>query len=123
MEKNINPEQFVNQAEEVYQNALNNGEKRYVVIPDQEDEVEAISWDDVPIIIWGVGLNDDEHICVKAYVCNVGYGYSEDDFPEDWTDITEKQIYPTSYPDIYRFVAEHIDSAMNKEAADKVELE
>ena len=127
----MDSQKFINQAAEVYQNALtatiellkNNGTKRYVVIPDQDDEVEAISWDDVPIIIWGVGLTDDDHICIKAFVCNVGYGHSEDEFPEDWTDITETKIYPTSYPDIYRFVAEHLDSAIDKEAAAKVELE
>ena len=131
MKKNINPEKFVNQAEEVYQNALNatiellknNGSKQYVVSPDLDDEVEAISWDEVPITIWGVGLNNDNHICVKAFVCNVGYGHTEDEFPEEWTDITETQIYASAYPDIYRFVAENLDAAIDEEAAEKVELE
>ena len=131
MEKNIDPKKFINQADEVYQNALNatiellknNGTKRYVAIPDFDDEVSAYSEDDVPIGIWGVGLNDDDHICIKAIVYNVGYGYTEDEFPTEWVDITETKIYPTSYPDIYRFVAEHLDSALDKEAAEIVEPE
>jgi hypothetical protein len=128
----MDSKQFINQADVVYQNALNaaiellkqNGEKRYIAFPDFDDEVSTFTKDDVPIGIWGVGLNDDDHICVQAVVNNVGYGYTGEEFPvEEWVDITEEGIYPTSYPDLYRFVAEHLDSAMDKEAAEKIELE
>lgn len=64
-------------------------------------------------------MNDDDHICIRALVYDDDCG----DFPEDWTDITETEIFPTSYPDIYRFVVEHLDSAMDKEAAEEMELE
>ena len=92
-------------------------------IADWEDEVSAVSYDDVPISIWGVGVNDEDHICVKAFVDNVGYGHSEDDFPQDWTDITVEKINASCYPELYRFVADNIDKAMSKEDADKVEWE
>ena len=96
---------------------------KYIAIPDWEDEVNTITSNDVPINIWGVGLNDQNHICIKAFVDNVGYGYAEDDFPEDWVDITEDEIRNWSYPHLYRFVSDNIDSATSKEDADKVEWE
>ncbi len=122
---------FIKQVEALYAQALEeaigllksseNG--RYIAIPDWEDEVSAVSWDDVPISIWGVGLNDEDHICVKAFVDNVGYGHTEDDFPGEWTDITEVKINSSSYPELYRFVADNIDKTMSKEDADNVEWE
>ena len=67
---------FINQVNELYETALaetiallkNCENGRYIAIPNWEDEVAATSWNDVPISIWGVGLNDDEHICVRAFV-------------------------------------------------------
>ena len=122
---------FINQVNEIYAQALeeaiallkNSENGRYIAIPNWEDEVSAISWNDVPISIWGVGLNDDNHICVRASVNNVGYGYTEDDFPQEWTDITVEKINTSSYPELYRFVADIIDKAMSKEDADNVEWE
>lgn len=99
----------------------NNENGRYIAIADWEDEVSAVSYDDVPISIWGVGVNDEDHICVKAFVDNVGYGHTEDDFPQDWTDITVEKINASCYPELYRFVADNIYKAMSKEDADKVE--
>jgi hypothetical protein len=129
MEQNIESSKFIKQVDDLYATALEetiallkNSEKgRYIAIPNWEDEVAATSWNDVPISIWGVGLNDDNHICVKAFVNNVGYGYSEDDFPEEWTDITVERINTSSYPELFRFVADNIDKAMSREDADKVE--
>ena len=71
MEKNIDSGKFINQVTELYAAALaeaiallkNNENGRYIAIPNWEDEVPATSWNDVPISIWGVGLNDDEHTC------------------------------------------------------------
>ena len=131
MEKNIDSSKFINQVTELYAAALaeaiallkNNENGRYIAIPNWEDEVPATSWNDVPISIWGVGLNDDVHICVRAFVNNVGYGYTEDDFPQDWTDITVEKINASCYPELYRFVADNIDKAMSKEDADNVEWE
>lgn len=129
MEQNIDSSKFINQVAELYAQALaeaiallkNNENGRYIAIADWEDEVSAVSYDDVPISIWGVGVNDEDHICVKAFVDNVGYGHSEDDFPQDWTDITVEKINASCYPELYRFVADNIDKAMSKEDADKVE--
>jgi hypothetical protein len=131
MRKDMDSQKFVNQAKKVYQNAIdaaaellrNNGENRYVACPDFEDEVSAHSLNDVPINIWGVGLNEKNHICIKASVANVGYGFVEEDFPQEWTDITEENIYPTAYPDLYRFVADHIDAAINQETAAGIEID
>ena len=129
MERNIDSNKYVKQVNELYEQALaetiellkNNEKGRYIAIANWEDEVSAISYDDVPISIWGVGVNDEDHICVKAFVDNVGYGHSEDDFPQDWTDITVEKINASSYPELYRFVADNIDQAMSKEDADDVE--
>ena len=129
MERNIDSNKYVKQLNELCEQALTetidllkNSEKgRYIALANWEDEVSAVSYDDVPISIWGVGVNDEDHICVKAFVDNVGYGHSEDDFPQDWTDITVEKINASSYPELYRFVADNIDQAMSKEDADNVE--
>ena len=129
MERNIDSNKYVKQVNELCEQALaetidllKNSEKgRYIALANWEDEVSAVSYDDVPISIWGVGVNDEDHICVKAFVDNVGYGHSEDDFPQDWTDITVEKINASCYPELYRFVADNIDQAMSKEDADDVE--
>ena len=129
MERNIDSNKYVKQVNELCEQALaetidllKNSEKgRYIALANWEDEVSAVSWNDVPISIWGVGVNDKDHICVKAFVDNVGYGHSEDDFPQDWTDITVEKINASSYPELYRFVADNIDQAMSKKDADDVE--
>lgn len=131
MEQHIDSSKFINQVTELYAAALDetiallkSSEKgHYIAIPNWEDEVAAISWDDVPISIWGVGLNDEDHICVKAFVADVGYGHSEEDFPQEWTDITIEKINASSFPELYRFVADNIDKAMSKEDADNIEWE
>lgn len=131
MEQNIDSSKFINQVTVLYAQALeeaiallkNCENGRYIAIPNWEDEVAASSWNDVPISIWGVGLNDDKHICVKAFVDNVGYGHTEDDFPQGWTDITVEKINASCYPELYRFVADNIDKAMSKEDADNVKWE
>lgn len=129
MERNIDSNKYVKQLNELCEQALtetidllkNSENGRYIALANWEDEVSAVSYDDVPISIWGVGVNDEDHICVKAFVDNVGYGHSEDDFPQDWTDITVEKINASSYPELYRFVADNIDQAMSKEDADDVE--
>ena len=98
---------------------------RFIAIPDWEDEVSAKAGNDIPISIWAVGLNDLDHLCIKAFVDNVGYGYAEDDFPEGWVDINVPDAYfpETSFPDLYRFIVDNLDSATSQEEADKVEFE
>ena len=130
MEMKNDPKKFINQVEELYQVALNeaasllknNPNGSYIAVPEWDDEVDTRDWNDVPIAIWAVGLNDDGHICVKACVMNVGYGYSGDEFSNDWEDITEHKIEASCYPELFRFVAENLDKATTKEEADKVKL-
>lgn len=129
MDKIIEPRKFLNQVEELYQQAreetivlLKNSQSgTFIAIPNWEDEVDTVSSNDVPIGIWAVGLNDDNHLCIKAIVLDVGYGHDEEDYPAGWVDITTDDIQMSSYPDLYRFVAEHIAIATTKEEADKVE--
>ena len=126
MKQELDSQKYTAQAEALYQEALEatiallkaNGNNRYIAIPDWEDEVDTASLDDVFISIWGVGLNDEDHICIKAVVDYSGYGYLETDYPQDWADITEHEIYKSSYPDIYRFVVDNLAVASDKATAD-----
>lgn len=126
MKEELDSQKFTKQAEELYKNALeatiellkNNPKGRYIVIPNWDDEVDTTSLDDVFISIYGVGLNTENHICVKAKVDYVGYGHTEEDFPKGWTGVDE--IHPSSYPDIYRFVVDNITAATDKATADAV---
>ena len=128
MKEELDSQKFTKQAEELYKNALeatiellkNNPNGRYIVIPNWDDEVDTFSWGDVIISIYGVGLNSKNHICIKAKVDKIGYGFVEEDFPNDWADITVDEIHPSSYPDIYRFVVDNIDAATDKATADAV---
>ena len=98
---------------------------RFIAIPDWEDEVSATAGNDIPISIWAVGLNEQDHLCIKAFVDNVGYGYSDDDFPQDWVDINDPDAFfsEKSYPDLYRFIVDNLDKATSQEEADKVEFD
>lgn len=68
MERNIDSNKYVKQVNELCEQALaetidllKNSEKgRYIALANWEDEVSAVSYDDVPISIWGVGVNDEE---------------------------------------------------------------
>lgn len=94
------------------------GDKRYIAVPDWEDECEGDDGDGTEVSIFGIGLDDDDEICVAAVVDNIGYGHGPDDFPQEWTKVTE--LYEPDYRAFYRFVADNIDKAMTKEEADEV---
>ena len=119
---------LINQVNELYQKALeetiellkNCSTGKYIAIPDWQDCFQTVTGDDVPISVWAVGLNDQDHICLKAFVNNVGYGFDDEDFPEGWVDMEKKGMCSSSYPELYRFVSDNIDSATSKEDADKV---
>ena len=131
MKEKLDSQKFTKQAEKLYEKSLeatiellkNNPNGRFIVIPDWNDEVDTTSLDDVFISIYGVGLNSKNHICVKAMVDHIGCGFIEEDFPNSWADITVNEIHPSSYPDIYRFVADNIDAATDKATADAVKWE
>ena len=122
----ISPDTFLNEM-----NAINDktkdavidllskqGDKRYIAVPDWEDECEGDDGDGTEVSIFGIGLNDDDEICIAAVVDNIGYGHGPDDFPQEWTKATE--LWNPNYCAFYRFVANNIDKAMTKEEADEL---
>ena len=122
----ISPDTFLNEM-----NAINNkakdavvdllnkqGNKRYIAVPDWEDECEGDDGDGSELSIFGIGLDDDDEICIAAVVDNIGNGHGPDDFPQEWTKATE--LYEPNYCAFYRFVANNIEKAMTKEEADEL---
>ena len=112
--------------EEAYKEIINllkqKGDKRYIAVPDWEDECEGDDGDGTEVSIFGIGLDDDDEICVAAVVDNIGYyGNGPDDFPQEWTKVTE--LYEPDYRAFHRFVVDNIDKAMTKEEADEVTKE
>ena len=108
--------------EEAYKDIVNllkqKGDKRYIAVPDWEDECEGNDGDGTEVSIFGIGLDDDDEICIAAVVDNIGYGHGPDDFPQEWTKATE--LYEPNYCAFYRFVANNIEKAMTKEEADEL---
>ena len=94
------------------------GDKRYIAVPDWEDECEGYDGDGTEVSIFGIGLDDDDEICVAAVVDIIGYGHGPYDFQQEWTKATE--LYEPDYCAFHRFVADNIDKAMTKEKADEV---
>jgi len=108
-----------NKAKEAVIDLLNKqGNKRYIAVPDWEDECEGDDGDGSELSIFGIGLDDDDEICIAAVVDNIGNGHGPDDFPQEWTKATE--LYEPNYCAFYRFVANNIEKAMTKEEADEL---
>ena len=122
----ISPDTFLNEMNAINNNAkdavvdlLNKqGNKRYIAVPDWEDECEGDDGAGSELSIFGIGLDDDDEICIAAVVDNIGNGHGPDDFPQEWTKATE--LYEPNYCAFYRFVANNIDKAMTKEEADEL---
>ena len=122
----ISPDAFLNEMNAINDKAkdavidlLNKqGDKRYIAVPDWEDECEGDDGDGSELSIFGIGLDDDDEICIAAVVDNIGYGHGPDDFPQEWTKATE--LYEPNYCAFYRFVANNIEKAMTKEEADEL---
>ena len=108
--------------EEAYKDIVNllkqKGDKRYIAVLDWEDECEGDDGDGTEVSIFGIGLDDNDEICVAAVVDNIGYGHGPYDFPQEWTKATE--LYEPDYCAFHRFVADNIDKAMTKEETDEV---
>ena len=125
----ISPNTFLNEMNAINDKAkdavidlLNKqGNKRYIAVPDWKDECEGDDGDGSELSIFGIGLDDDDEICIAAVVDNIGYGHGPDDFPQEWTKATE--LYEPNYCAFYRFVANNIGKAMTKEEADEVTKE
>ena len=108
-----------NKAKDAVVDLLNKqGDKRYIAVPDWEDECEGDDGDGSELSIFGIGLDDDDEICIAAVVDNIGNGHGPDDFPQEWTKATE--LYEPNYCAFYRFVANNIEKAMTKEEADEL---
>ncbi|MDO4168220.1 MAG: DNA translocase FtsK [Eubacteriales bacterium] len=103
--------------EEAYKDIVNllkqKGDKRYIAVSDWEDECEGDDGDGTEVSIFGIGLDDDDEICVAAMVDNIGYGHGPDDFPREWTKATE--LCEPDYCAFHRFVVDNIGKAMTKE--------
>ena len=125
----IKPDAFLNEMNAINDKAkdavidlLNKqGDKRYIAVSDWEDECEGDDGDGTEVSIFGIGLDDDDEICIAAVVDNIGYGHDSDDFPQEWTKATE--LCKPDYCAFYRFVAGNIEKAMTKEEADEVTKE
>ena len=124
----ISPDAFLNEM-----NAINNkakdaaidllskqGNKRYIVVMDWEGSyTEYYTYEAaISVSVFGVGLNEDNNLCIAATVDNQGYGCSEDDFEQDWVEASE--LDRPSYDMLYQFVAKNIDKAVTKEEADEL---
>ena len=122
----ISPDAFLNEMNAINDKAkdavidlLNKqGNKCYIAVPDWEDECEGDDGDGSELSIFGIGLDDDDEICIAAVVDNIGYGHGPDDFPQEWTKATE--LWKPDYCAFYRFVANNIDKAMTKDEADEL---
>jgi len=98
-------------------------EGKYIYVADCEDMFEATTFDNVQISCFGVGLNEKGNLCVAAAVDNIGYGFSGDEYPRTWADITEERIFDSVYPDMYRFVVDNLAAATSYEAAEALRKE
>lgn len=124
----ISPDTFLNEM-----NAINNkakdaaidllskqGNKRYIVVMDWEDYyTEYYTYKAaISVSVFGVGLNEDNNLCIAATVDNQGYGCSEESFAQDWVETSELDI--PNYANLYRFIADNIDKATTKKEADRL---
>ena len=96
------------------------GNNRYIVVMDWEDYyTEYYTYKAaISVSVFGVGLNEDNNLCIAATVDNQGYGCSEESFAQDWVETSELDI--PNYANLYRFIADNIDKAVTKEEADEL---
>lgn len=122
----ISPDTFLNEM-----NAINNkakdaainllskqGNKRYIVVMDWEGSYTEYYTYEAAVSVFGVGLNEDNNLCIAATVDNQGYGCSEESFAQDWVETSELDI--PNYANLYRFIADNIDKATTKKEADRL---
>jgi len=129
MNKELNSKKYLQTVEEANKEAFEEatallkeaGENKYIALEyDEGNDVDgfwATSHNDIPLWIFGVGLNNDGSICITGFVTNVGYGFADEDFPRGWVDI--KELEQSCYPQFYHYVVEHLDRTISKEEADK----
>lgn len=130
-----NSNKFTDQAKELYQQALkeakeilkNNENGSFIAIPDFDDEVISKDMNDFGLEIWAVGVNENDHIVIKAYE-----NMSDDCDVEEWHDLEwidiedgniDHKIEEVCYPELYRFVVDNLESATSQKEADEVTFE
>ena len=128
----FNSNKFRDLAKELYQQALkeaketlkNNEKGSFIAIPDYEDEVISKNMGDLGLEIWAVGVNEKDHIVIKAYENQPGDCSVEEWHDLEWIDIEDgdidHRIEEMCYPDLYRFVVDNLESATSQEEADEV---
>lgn len=123
MSETLSPRKFLEQVEKINEEARRatidlldqQGDKKYVVLKDWTDECDANDGNGTDLSIFGIGLDEDDELCIAATVDNIGYGHSEEDFPQEWVKVTE--LYDPNYCAFYRFVADNIDKAVTFDEA------
>lgn len=130
MSKEIKAKQYIDAVKKIQEEALQasvallkeKGENCYIAFDDFDDFASGIFIDHYgntsSLSIFGVGLDNEDNLCVGAVVDNIGYGHSEWDFPQKWTNAN--QLLKGSYPYIYRFIASNIDKSVTKSEADEI---
>lgn len=81
-----------NKAKEAAIDLLNKqGDNRYIVVMDWEDYYTEYYTNQaaISVSVFGVGLNEDNNLCIAATVDNQGYGCSKNDFEQDWVEVSE----------------------------------
>lgn len=125
--EDLNPQKYLEQVKTIYKEACNaaiellkqNGEKQYVIIEKEDSEDKCVETTDGvgPVIIFGVGIGDNNQLVVAA-VCDGMYdGY----IPREW--INPKEYFHTNYADLYRFVVENITKNHTDDEATKIAKE
>lgn len=110
-----------NKAKEAAIDLLNKqGDNRYIVVMDWEDYYTEYYTNQaaISVSVFGVGLNEDNNLCIAATVDNQGYGCSKNDFEQDWVEVSE--LFRPCYALLYGFVANNIDKAVTKDEADRL---
>lgn len=131
MSEALNPNKFLEQVEKINEKARcatirllkQQKKKKYVFMFPMDmcvgDACYAKDGNDTEVNVFGVGLDDNNDICIAA--CAVGDGCCEDDFPQEWVKVTE--LCNPNFCAFYRFVANNIDKAITEaEAKENADL-
>lgn len=132
MNRNLNPRLFMDEVVDLYEHARKEiitllkaqGDRCYIVrrsVPLVGATVYCP--EPYPIIIWGVGLDADNELCIRAYVDEERSKGLPDDFPEGWIKVNAYNIDIDAemYPRLYYFVVKHLDKCKTREEADMYE--
>lgn len=83
--------------------------------------------DDSGLEIWAVGVNENDHIVIKAYENMPDSCEVEEWHDLQWIDIEDgnmdHKIEEVCYPNLYRFVVDNLESATSQKDADEVSFD